>query len=204
VPHAQDPSCVKKVALRWGPGFGGPDPALPVEPQHRHSIDLAGYVDRRAALIEQLWHRSQGVEPRDIGGQPRPVPKPPVTCTGTKVISRSGPLLYSADPATEFLRPSIHPSGVRPALERRGGLNRKGGAELRDDPRRRLPLGLAQCVRRVRGYAPRVNKMSAEKSRWPSPRCLPSRAVPFSMPVSPISGIFPGDFARRPEWDLTC
>jgi hypothetical protein len=40
-----------------------------------------------------LYARFGSLRGRDIGGQPRPVPKPPVTCTGTKVISRSGPLL---------------------------------------------------------------------------------------------------------------
>jgi hypothetical protein len=34
------------VALRWRPGFGGPDPVLPEELQHCNSLDFAGLLNR--------------------------------------------------------------------------------------------------------------------------------------------------------------
>jgi hypothetical protein len=136
---------------RWG---GKPNTALPrggqegrvmrgtsstrrLGTQQHHNVDFAGFLDRCSALIEQLWHRSQGVEPRDIGVQPRPIPRPPALCKPTGVRSRSEPLLYSADLVTKFFCPSTHPSSGVQCRCCAGGTGFDG-----PDPARRLGLSL--------------------------------------------------------------
>ena len=113
---------VKKLVLRWGPRLDGPAPhpagsvsRLPVKPQHRHSIDLAGLLGRptatRSATAAATHPAAQHGEEAAPGWGTSPTPLPiwawPGTPSPVQSYTRLGSIRCHSH--GESLSPSSHP-----------------------------------------------------------------------------------------------